>query len=75
LVHVRSLVSHTSNLWPSQHGSSSHECKPWRHKSIWREWLLLSSWFSLRNTQENVWRLLRQRKEIGARKACTVCTC
>ena len=45
-----------------------HECKPWRHKSIWREWLLLSSWFSLRNSQENIWRLLHQRKEIGARK-------
>jgi len=52
----------------SQHGSRSPECKPWRHKSIWREWLLLSSWFSLRNRQENVWRFLRQRKEIGARK-------
>jgi len=49
----------------SQHGS---RCKPWRHKSIWRERLLLNSWFSLRNRQENAWRLLRQRKEIGVRK-------
>jgi len=54
LVHVGSLVSHASNPWPSQHGSRSHECKPWRHKSIWREWLRLSSLFSLRNRQENV---------------------
>jgi len=51
-----------------QHGSRSHESKPRRRKSIWRAWLLLSSWFSLRNRQENVWRLLHQRKEIGARK-------
>ena len=60
--------------------SRPHECKHWRRRSIWREWLLLSSWFSLRNRQENVWRLLRQRKEIGARKGlhlavCAVSTC
>jgi len=42
-----------------QHGSRSREFKRWRHKSIWREWLLLSSWFWLRNREENVRRLLR----------------
>ena len=30
--------------------------------------LLLISWYSLRNKQENVWRLLRQGKEIRARQ-------
>ena len=53
----------------------SHECKPWRHKSIGREWLQLSSWFSWRNKQENVWRLLRQKKEIGARKGLHLVVC
>jgi len=56
-------------IWQSAHlWSRSHECKPWRHKPIWREWLLPSSWFSLRNRQENLWRLLRQRTETEARK-------
>jgi len=74
-VHVGSLVNHASNLWRSQHGSRSHECKPWRRKSIWREWLLLSSWSWLRNRQENVRRLLRQRKEIGVRKSLHLFVC
>jgi len=66
-MHVGLLVT-PATVDRSQHGSRSHECKPWRQKSIWREWPLLSSWFSLRNRQESVWRLLRHRKEIGARK-------
>jgi len=49
----------------SQQGRRLHECKHWRPISIWRKWLLLNSWFSLRNRQENVLRLLRQRKESG----------
>jgi len=68
LVHVGSLASHSSNFDRMQHGSRSHECVPWRRKSLWREWLRLNSWFSLRNRHENVQRLLHQRKEITARK-------
>jgi len=75
LVHVGSLVSHASNFYGSQQGSRSHERKHRRRRSIWREELLLSLWFSLKNRQENVWRLLRQRKEIGARKGMHLAVC
>ena len=58
------------------HASSrSHECKHWRRRSIWREWLLLSLWLSMRNRQESVWRLLSQRKEIGTRKGMHLVVC
>ena len=75
LVHVGSLVSHASNFYGSQQGSRSHERKHRRRRSIWREELLLSLWFSLKNRQENVWRLLRQRKEIGARMGLHLVVC
>ena len=66
-MHIGSFLITPTTFDRSQHGSRSHECKPWRQINL-REWLLLCSWFSLRNRQEKVWRLLHQRKEIGDRK-------
>jgi len=76
LVHVGSLVSHASNLWPSQHGSRSHECKPWRHKSNLLQMapaqLVIFHWETGRRMYD-AFSVIQ--KKLEPERACTLCTC